>query len=78
MRHDNIAMLRDTIDILEQGWYDFDGKKVPLKLNKAEMKEADVYLPADIQKVSAFKDFKHVIKFGRCEYGCESTGLGCA
>ena len=32
MRQDNINMLQETLQILDQGYYVANGKKVPLKL----------------------------------------------
>ena len=39
MRDDNISMLRDTLDILEKGFYQLRGKTIPLKLSRAQMEE---------------------------------------
>ena len=72
MRQDNIAMLKDTLSILDKGYYRIGNKKKKLKLSRAEMEAADVYLPEDIQAISGFKDFPHVYVLGRCGYGCEN------
>ncbi|MBO5573120.1 MAG: TIGR02452 family protein, partial [Clostridium sp.] len=72
MRDDRRAMLWDTLDILERGYYQNGGKKVSLKLTRAQMEEAEVYLPADVRAVEEAKDFPHVYHFGRCGYGCEN------
>ena len=69
MRDDNISMLRDTLDILEKGFYQLRGKTIPLKLSRAQMEEVQVYLPRDVQKVCNAKDFEHVHVLGRCGYG---------
>ena len=42
MRSDNIAMLQDTLDILERGSYQLHGQTIPLKLTHAQMEEVDV------------------------------------
>lgn len=73
MRDDNISMLRDTLDILEKGFYQLRGKTIPLKLSRAQMEEVQVYLPRDVQKVCNAKDFEHVHVLGRCGYGCENA-----
>ena len=67
---DNIAMLRDTLDILENGSYQLHGKTIRLKLSRAQMEAVEVFLPRDVQRISESKDFKHVHVPGRCEYGC--------
>ena len=72
MRQDNIAMLQDTLKILEQGYYATNGHTVRLKLNRQEMEEAHVFLPDDVKKISQFKAFEHVHVIGRCGYGCEN------
>ena len=56
VRPENIAMLQDTLDILEQGYYLLGEKKVELKLSKEEMREIDVYLPGEIQVISESRD----------------------
>ena len=73
MRQDNIAMLTDTLDVLRKGHYYIDGKKIPLKLSPAEMKEIQVYLPEDIRRIEADNDFKHIHVIGRVGVGCENT-----
>lgn len=72
MRQDNIAMLQDTLKILEQGYYAVNGHTVRLKLSRQEMEEAHVFLPDDVKKISQFKDFEHIHVIGRCGYGCEN------
>lgn len=70
MRQDNIGILYDTLDILEQGYYVVNGKRVELKLSRSDMQRADVYLPQDIQKICASKDIPHVHVMGRIGCGC--------
>ena len=71
VRQDNIEMFQDTMRILEQGYYTIGGKKVKLKLSRAQMEAADVYLPEDVLEISRRKDFEHIHVLGRCGYGCE-------
>ena len=73
MRKDNIAMLKETLDILERGYYFADGRRVSLKLNKEQMREAYVYLPDDVRRICEAKDFPHVHAEGRCEYSCRNV-----
>ena len=70
MRSDNIAMLQDTLSILENGSYQFNGETIPLKLSHAQMEEVEVYLPKVVKRVCESKDFEHVYVLGRCGYGC--------
>ena len=46
-RSKEIAMLEDTLKILNQGWYEKNGKRIQLKLSEKEMQEIQVYLPDD-------------------------------
>ena len=72
MRQDNLTMLQDTLSILEQGFYQLDGKTILLKLSRKQQETAEVYLPDDVQKICRKKDFPHVHVMGRCGYGCEN------
>ena len=72
MRQENIAMLQDTLDILEQGYYLLDGRKVELKLSKEEMREIHVYLPGEIQAISESGEFPHGHPAGRLVTSCEN------
>ena len=73
MRSDNLAMLLDTLSILEKGFYQLNGETIPLKLSRTQMEEALVYLPQDIKRVCEAKDFEHVHVLGRSGYGCENA-----
>lgn len=48
MRQDNIAMLTDTLRILNTGSYTVNGKTIPLKLSPAQMRRSQVFLPKEI------------------------------
>ena len=72
MREDNLLMLQDTLDILEKGSYQLQGKTVSLKLSRVQMEEVQVYLPRDVERICNAKDFMHVHVLGRCSYGCEN------
>ena len=60
MKFENINMLNDTMAILNRGYYEVNGKRVNLKLSKAEMKEISVFLPKDVKSISDNKDFQHI------------------
>ena len=72
MRQDNILVLQDTLTILNQGWYEKNGRKIALKLQRAEMEEAIVFLPDDVKAVAKKKDFPHIHRVGRCGHSCEN------
>ncbi len=72
MRSDNIAMLQDTLSILNRGSYQLHGETVSLKLSREQMEEVQGYLPEDVQRICNAKDFEHVHVLGRCGYGCEN------
>ena len=72
MRTDNINMLDDTLKIMNQGFYTFDGKHIPLKLSPAQMREIYVYLPEDVQEIGENKSFQHIHVIGRVGVGCEN------
>ena len=66
-------MFDDTMQILKRGYYQLGDRTVRLKLTRAQMEAADVYLPQDIVRLARSKDFEHVHVLGRCEYGCENA-----
>ena len=51
MRTDNINIFHDTLNILNQGFYTYNGKKILLKLSPARMREISVYLPKDVKNI---------------------------
>ena len=68
-------MFEDTMQILMQGWYEKNGRRVKLKLTAEQMQEIQVYLPEDVQQYSSRTDFQPPIVLGRCGYGCENKGI---
>ena len=73
MRRDRsreLNMLQETLQILEQGYYVKDGKRIQLKLSKNEMEEIQVYLPDQVRENSNHKEFDPGFVLGRCGYGC--------
>ena len=73
MRSDNIAMLEDTLDILDKGYYMIGERRVWLTLSREQMEAADVYFPEDIKSMSLEKDLQHVNQKRRCGYSCENA-----
>lgn len=72
-RSREISMLRDTLQILEQGWHEKNGKKVKLKLSRKEMERTEVYLPGDVSKNANRRDFDPSFAAdGCCVHGCEN------
>ena len=56
MRTDNVMTLENTLEILNQGYYILENKRIPLKLSQSQMREISVYLPKDVQEISRKKD----------------------
>ena len=71
-RSRELNMLNETLQILKQGYYVKNGRKVKLKLSRREMEEIHVYLPDDVRKYSNIEDFNPPYVIGRCGYGCEN------
>jgi len=71
-RSRELNMIQETMQILEQGYYVKDGKKIQLKLSRKEMEEIQVYLPKDVKKYSNQRNFNPPYVMGRCGYGCEN------
>lgn len=70
MSQNNINIFQDTMEILEQGYYITDGKKIKLKLSRRQMEHASVYLPCDIEKISESKEISHTFVMGRIGVDC--------
>ena len=66
VREKNKAVFNDTWKILERGYYEIGGKRIPLKLTREQMEEAEVFLPEDVRAVCENKDFPHIHVLGRC------------
>lgn len=72
-RSKEINMLQDTLQILKQGYYEKNGKKIALKLSQKEMEEIQVYLPYQVKKNANREDFNPpFVLGGRCGHGCEN------
>ena len=73
MRTDNINIFHDTLNILNQGFYTYNGKKILLKLSPARMREISVYLPKDVKNICEDTKFELTHKAAnRVLYSCEN------
>ena len=73
-RTPDIRMFEDTMRILKQGFYEKNGRKIPLKLSAAEMTEIQVYLPDDVAAICGNSSFQpKAAASGQCAYSCENT-----
>ena len=73
MRTDNINTFHDTLNILDQGFYTYKGKRIPLKLTPAQMREISVYLPKDVKNISEDTEFEFTHNAdSRILIGCEN------
>ena len=66
------TVFQDTISIAEFGYYEKNGRHIPLKLSKQEQERCTVYLPNEINVIRQKKDFPHVHVLGRCGFGVEN------
>ena len=66
---DNVAMLEETLQILDRGEYVKNGKTVKLKLTREQMEHCYVLLPEDVQEVCA-RELKKPFVIGRCGVNC--------
>ena len=66
------AMFLDTMSIAENGYYEKNGRRIPLKLSQQEQERCTVYLPREINEIRQNKSFPHVHVLGRCGFGVEN------
>ena len=71
-RTQDIQMFEDTMQILHQGWYEKNGRRMQLKLAADQMREIQVYLPEDVEKYSSRTDFQPLPPEDGCVFGCEN------
>ncbi|MGX8687943.1 MAG: hypothetical protein ACSW8K_09130, partial [bacterium] len=64
-RKNNIALLHDTLHILEKGYYKINGKKVHLKLSEGQMTSARVFLPRRRACSKSVNSLTRFTSFGR-------------
>ncbi len=71
-RENNRQMLQNTLAIFNQGYFEKNGRTVPLKLTRSQMEEARVFLPADVQALLKTMTDSHDQHTSPCLYGCEN------
>ena len=71
-RSRELEMLHETLQILELGFYEKNGRKVQLKLSRSEMEEAKVIMPNDVWDTSSRPEFEPPFVMGRCVINCEN------
>ena len=72
MRKENLSMLQESLEILEKGSYQVNGRTKALKLSRSEMEEAVVLLPEDEKKLFAEAIFEKKPAEGGCVFSCEN------
>lgn len=65
----NIEILEETLQILDAGHYEVNGKEVKLRLSKERMEASHVLLPADVQDICR-RELTKVTIPGECQIGC--------
>ena len=65
----NIEILEETLQILDAGHYEVNGKVVKLRLSKERMAASHVLLPADVQDICS-RELTPVAIPGQCKIGC--------
>ena len=69
---DRIETLRDTLKVMEIGYYFKNGRKVPLRYGRDVHSESIVILPDEIERIKKAK-IDGITVMGRCHYVCENT-----
>jgi len=76
---DNIAVLNDTLNIAQKGYYRKGIKKVCLSYSREELQDAIVYLPDDVERIRNNPTCNAPIKMGsRCQFrvsNCDSFSV---
>lgn len=74
MRKNNILDLQEIMQILDQGYYVTNGKRIDLKLSRSQMEKVFVYLPDEVKEICEKKDIPWVEankkSFERVRYQC--------
>ena len=65
----NIEILEETLQILDTGHYEVNGKEVKLRLSKERMEASHVLLPADVQDICSRELTRAAIP-GKCRISC--------
>lgn len=61
----NIEILTDTLNIMSQGYYVKNGKKIDLKLNTEERKTVKVFLPEEVHALEHYSLSEHIHVLGK-------------
>ncbi len=74
----NVGTLDDTLSILEKGGYSKDGREITLYFSLEQMREAQVFLPEDIESLHTGDDSSATggddfPQDGQCRFGCENV-----
>ncbi|MCD8086533.1 MAG: TIGR02452 family protein [Clostridiales bacterium] len=69
-RKKNIAILEDTLAVLEQGGYARDGQEVQLAFSPEQMREIQVFLPEELASLTATE--QETPQAAACAFGCEN------
>ena len=70
VRERNIEMLMDTLQCSQRGYYQVGKEKKLLKLSEKQMREAQVFLPEDLERIRTYDDHKRVFGMDRCTVDC--------
>ncbi len=68
MKSDNIAMLAETLRLLNRGHYHVGGKEVQLQLSKVQMEASRVLLPDEVHAIGSGKPVP--LSEGKCKVDC--------
>ncbi|MCD7906190.1 MAG: TIGR02452 family protein [Clostridium sp.] len=68
----NIAILEDTLAILEQGGYAKDGRDVHLTFSPEQLREIQVYLPEQLASLTDTEREKPQAQSASCTFACEN------
>ncbi|MCD8384212.1 MAG: TIGR02452 family protein [Clostridiales bacterium] len=68
----NIAILEDTLAILEQGGYSKNGQDVQLDFSPEEMREIQAFLPEELASLTAMEPDEAASQSTDCTFACEN------
>ncbi|MCD8126199.1 MAG: TIGR02452 family protein [Clostridiales bacterium] len=71
-RKKNIAILEDTLAILERGGYSKNGQDVRLAFSPEQMREIQVFLPEELPSLTAPERVEPRAQDTACTFGCEN------
>lgn len=76
-RKENVAVLEDTLEILDKGGYTTDGRDIRLQFTPEQLREVQVFLPEDLdslrQQAAESSPEREDAQSSRCVFGCENT-----